>query len=190
MVPSLLSGWCVRVKGCIQVGGSQRRTRRRHAPQLQTLIQWSCTAVPAWKNLCFKLHKDKFVSCPRVFYIQTRIWVKRAAVSVVKSQTIVSPPPTTSSHGIMLRFSRMQMGDVSLQPVLTPFLGLFPAWPDAWTIWALDGEGQQLHSELPLEVWAPHPLWEAVVYDPLSSFQSFASFVHWILRKNRRKKIE
>lgn len=23
------------------------------------------------KNLCFKLHEDKFVSCPRVFYIQT-----------------------------------------------------------------------------------------------------------------------
>lgn len=38
---------------------------------------------------------------------------------------------------------------LSLQPVLTPLLGLFPAWPDAWTVSALDGEGQRLHSELP-----------------------------------------
>lgn len=140
------------------------------------LIQWSYTAVPGWKNLRFKLHEDKFVSCPRVFYIQTRIQVKRAAVSVVKSQTIVSPPPTTSSHGSMLRFSRMQMGDVfpparpdsalGSRPGLARCLDRFGSW------WG--GTAASLWNS-PLEVWAPHPLWEAVVNDPPSSFQSFAS---------------
>lgn len=46
------------------------------------------------------------------FIFKPGVWVKRAAVSAVKWETIISPPPTTSSYGSKLRFSRMQMGDV------------------------------------------------------------------------------
>lgn len=59
---------------------------------------------------------------------------------------------------------------LSIQHVLTLPLGLFPAWPDASTASALDAEGQQLHSDPPLDVWALHPLWEAVPNDPCLHF--------------------
>lgn len=78
-----------------------------------------------------------------------QISVKRVAVSVVKSQTIVSLTPTTSSHWSILRFSRMQMGDVI--PPASPHsaLGSLPGLArclDRFSSWW----GGTLHSKLPL----------------------------------------
>lgn len=108
-----LSGRCVQVKSRIRVRGLQGRTRRRHAPQLQTLIQSSYAEVPGWKKTCvLNYTRTNLFPVQEYFIFKPGVWVKRAAVSAVKWQTIISPPPTTSSYGSKLRFSRMQMGDV------------------------------------------------------------------------------
>lgn len=131
--------------------------------------------VPGRKNLNFKLHKDIFFPLSKSISCSNRVWVKRAVVSVVKLQTVLSPQPTTSSHGSMLRFLQMQMGDV-----------IHPARPDS-ALGSLPGLARRLNRFSSWCGGTAAPLWpppRCLSSSPslrscskwsLSSFQSFVS---------------
>lgn len=102
----------------------------------------------------------------------------------------LQPAPMEAGWG----FFGCRWETLSLQHVLTVLLGLFPAWLDAWTVSALrscGGTAAPLWTA-PLDVWAPHPLWEAVANDTPSSFPTFVledSFLltaHWGQAEERK----
>lgn len=133
-----------------------------------------------------ELHEEKMFFLSKYFIFKPDLGQKGGGFS---SKIADYPLPTTSNqlpwkHAEVLFRCRWEM--LSIQHVLTLPLGLFPAWPDAWTVSALDAKGQQLHCELPPWMSELLILSEKLQTVPvIICIEGFHSFAHYQPRESR-----